>query len=120
MGAIILFVILFGAIVYLEWYNTKLENDIELLQSDVTCEKFKSKWFTFAEREPRQNEWFIIKKRLTNDEIKQYEITDKRLMYDVYVGHLDSDNVFYGGDNFSTLVIKLDELKTQGYFWRYV
>lgn len=120
MGAIILFVVLFGAIVYLEWYNTKLENDIELLQSDVTCEKFKSKWFTFAEREPRQNEYFIIKKRLTEDEIKSYQITEQGLMYDVYVGYLDDDNVFNGGDDFSTFVMKFNELKTQGYFWRYV
>lgn len=120
MAVFIYVVILSCAIVYLEWQNTKLENDIELLKSDVTCEQLKSKWFTFAEKEPRQNEWFIIKKRLTNDEIKQYGITDERLMYEVYVGHLDSDNVFYGGDNFSTFVMKLDELKTQGYFWRYV
>ena len=120
MGAIILFVILFGAIVYLEWYNTKLENDIELLQSDVTCEKFKSKWFTFAEKEPRQNEWFIIKKRLTNDEIKQYEITNERLMYNVYVGCLNNSNTFFGGSTDVTFVMKLDELKTKGFFWRYV
>ena len=120
MAVIILFVVLFCAIVYLEWQNKKLENYIELLQCDVTCEQLKSKWFTFAELEPRQNEWFIIKKRLTNDEIKQYGITNERLMYDVYVGHLDSDNVFNGGDNFSTFVMKLDELKTKGFFWRYV
>jgi hypothetical protein len=120
MAVIILFVVLIGAIVYLEWQNTKLENDIERLQFVVTCEKFNIEWFTFAEKEPKQNEYFIIKKRLTEDEIKSYQITEQGLMYDVYVGYLDDDNVFNGGDDFSTFVMKLNELKTQGYFWRYV
>lgn len=120
MAVFIYVVILSCAIVYLEWQNTKLENDIELLQCDVTCEQIKSKWFTFAEKEPKQNEYFIIKKRLTEDEIKSYQITEQGLMFDVYVGYLDDDNVFNGGDDFSTFVMKLDELKTQGYFWRYV
>ena len=119
MGAIILFVVLFCAIVYLEWQNTKLENDIERLQYVVTCEKFNIEWFTFAEKEPRQNEYFIIKKRLTNDEIESLQITEEGLMFDVYVGYLDN-NVFYGGDNLSSFVKKLDDLKTQGFFWRYV
>lgn len=120
MVFIIFFLILFLGIAYLEWLNTKLENDIELLQSDISCEKFKNKWFTFAEREPRLNEYFIIKKRLTSEEVESLQITEEGLMYDVYVGYLDDENVFNGGDEFSTFVIKLDELKKQGYFWRYV
>ena len=120
MAVIILFVVLFGAIVYLEWQNTKLENDIERLQFVVTCEEFNIEWFTFAEKEPKKNTYFIIKKRLTNDEIESLQVTEEGLMYEVYVGYLNKDNVFNGGDNLSTLVIKLDELKTQGYFWRYV
>ena len=78
---LILFVVI---VAVLEYKNTKLEEEIEMLTLEPCTE-----WKTFAQEKPEQNEYIIIRKRLTEVEIQYWGIYNEGLQHEVIVGFFD-------------------------------
>lgn len=109
---LILFVVI---VAVLEYKNTQLEEEIEMLTLEPCTE-----WKTFAQEKPEQNEYIIIRKRLTEVEIQYWGIYNEGLQHEVIVGFFDDNDIFHGGTDNTTVVYNYNEIACKGYFWQYV
>lgn len=118
MFHIFTFIVLFMFVVIvavLEYKNTQLEEEIEMLTLEPCTE-----WKTFAQEKPEQYEYIILRKRLTEVEIQYWGIYNEGLQHEIFVGFFDDNDIFHGGTDNTTIINNYNEIACKGYFWKYV
>ena len=93
---LILFVVI---VAVLEYKNTQLEEEIEMLTLEPCTE-----WKTFAQEKPEQYEYIIIRKKLTEVEIQYWGIYNEGLQHEIFVGFFDDNDIFHGGTDNTTII----------------